>query len=139
MSGVFGLNFTHSGNPHAAEAETAWAVASAEWANMRPRSSTFGQLTLTSTAMTPGAPASIEAAWAYSCALLPQMLATTRAPRSLRSGSSCATHAATPGPWSPTELSMPAGVSCTRGARLPGQGCADSDFTTTAPRVERSM
>ena len=38
------------------------AVACAEWANMRLRSSRFGQLTLTSTATTPGAPASSAAA-----------------------------------------------------------------------------
>ncbi len=66
MSGVFGLNFTHSGNRHAAAAVTACAVARAEWANMRPRSSRLGQLTFTSTAMTPGAPSSIAAASAYS-------------------------------------------------------------------------
>jgi len=64
MSDTLGLNFTHNGNPHAVDAATAWAVACAEWANIRLRSSRLGQLTLTSTATTPGAPASIAAACA---------------------------------------------------------------------------
>ena len=62
---------------HAADAATARAVACAEWANIRLRSSTLGQLTLTSTATMPGVPASMAAAWAYSSAVRPQILATT--------------------------------------------------------------
>src|SRR5580692_5873538 len=62
------------------------------------------------------------------------MLTTTRAPDSPSAGRSSVTHAASPGPWRPTLLSMPAPTSCTRGAGLPGQGETESDLTTTAPR-----
>src|ERR1700689_4656395 len=62
------------------------------------------------------------------------MLTTTRAPVSLSAGRSSVTHAARPGPWRPTLLSMPAPTSCTRGAGLPGHGSTESDLTTTAPR-----
>ena len=55
--------------------------------------------------------------------------------RPAAAGSSSASQASTPGPCRPTLLSIPAGVSCTRGAGLPAQGSADSDFTTTAPSV----
>ena len=48
------------------------------------------------------------------------MLATTRAPVASRAGRSCSSQASTPGSWRPTLLSMPAGVSCTRGGGLPG-------------------
>jgi len=34
---------------------------------------------------------------------------------------------------------MPAAVSGNRGAGFPAYGSADSDFTTTAPRADRSM
>ncbi len=60
---TFGLSLAQRGRPHPAVAATASSVALAEWANMRRRSSTFGQLTFTSTATTAGgAPASIPAA-----------------------------------------------------------------------------
>src|ERR1700684_4095401 len=62
------------------------------------------------------------------------MLTTTRAPDSCSAGRSSVTHAARPGPWRPTLLSMPAPTSCTRGAGLPGHGSTESDLTTTAPR-----
>ena len=68
-SATLGLSLAQRGSPHAAAA-TASAVAVGEWANMRERSSTLGQLTLTSTATTgPGdrtASASSAAAWANS-------------------------------------------------------------------------
>ena len=51
-SGTFGLSLAHRGRPHAVAATTR-AVASAEWANIRDRSSTLGQLTLTSSAAMP--------------------------------------------------------------------------------------
>ena len=107
------------------------AVASAEWANMRDRSSTLGQLTLTSSAamQRAGAPCSpprrpAPAARAYSATVRPQMLTTTRAPAAASAGRSSAAHAARPGPCSPTLLSMPAPTSCTRGCRVarPGLG-----------------
>src|SRR5271170_4602543 len=62
------------------------------------------------------------------------MLTTTRAPESCSAGRSSVTHAASPGPWRPTLLSMPAPTSCTRGAGFPGHGSTESDLTTTAPR-----
>ena len=66
------------------------------------------------------------------------MLATTRAPVASSAGSSSSTQASTPGFCRPTLLSIPASVSCTRGAGFPGHGSAESDFTTTAPSVDRS-
>ena len=48
-SGTFGLSLAQRGSPHAVASSTR-AVASAEWANMRERSSTLGQLTLISSA-----------------------------------------------------------------------------------------
>src|SRR5580692_644992 len=62
------------------------------------------------------------------------MLTTTRAPDWPSAGRSSVTHAASPGPWRPTLLSMPAPTSWTRGAGLPGHGSTESDLTTTAPR-----
>ncbi len=77
-----GLSFTHRGSPQTAAAATASAVARAEWANMRLRSSRrLGQLTLTSTATTPGRPGQQSAPpVGRSSTRRPQMLATTRAP-----------------------------------------------------------
>ena len=65
-SGTLGLSLAHRCRPHAVAVMTR-AVASAEWANMRERSSTLGQLTLTSTA-TMHAPAGVAAAAATSSA-----------------------------------------------------------------------
>jgi hypothetical protein len=136
---TLGLSLAHRGRPQAAVAATTAAVASAEWANTSDRDSTFGQERFTSTATTSaGASASAVAAFSNSATLRPQMLATTRAPASTRAGSSSRLHASTPGPCRPTLLSMPAAVSCTRGAGFPGHGSAASDFTTTAPREARS-
>jgi hypothetical protein len=127
---------TQRGCPHSA-ADTASAVAVAEWANMRERSSTLGQLTLTSTATT-GAPTSSAAAAAKSSTLRPQMLATTRAPVAASGGRSSANQCRTPPPCRPTLLSIPPRTSRTRGAGLPGQAAADWDFATTAPRAPRA-
>ena len=44
--------------------------------------------------------------------------------------------AATPGPCSPTALSIPCGVGCSRGAGLPAHSKAASDLTTTAPSAD---
>ena len=67
-SGTFGLSLAQRGNPQAVAARTR-AVASAEWANMRERSSTFGQLTLTSSASM-HEPGPVDAAAATSSAAL---------------------------------------------------------------------
>ena len=62
---TLGLSLAQRGRRQAALAATASAVADAEWANMRRRSSRLGQLTFTSTATTSGgAPASMAAALA---------------------------------------------------------------------------
>ena len=62
---TLGLSLAQRGRLQAALAATASAVAVAEWANMRRRSSRLGQLTFTSTATTSGgAPASMDAALA---------------------------------------------------------------------------
>ncbi len=142
-SGTLGLSLAQRGRPHLVAAMTR-AVASAEWANTRDRSSTLGQLTLTSSAaiQRPGsvfaAATTSSAARPYSATVRPQMLTTTRAPAAASAGRSCSAHAARPGPCSPTLLSIPAPTSCTRGAGLPAQGPAERDFTTTAPSAERS-
>src|SRR5664279_3909875 len=65
------------------------------------------------------------------------MLTTTRAPTAASLGRSSAIHASRPGPWSPTLLSIPAGVWWTRGAAFPGHGSTDRDLTTTAPSSDR--
>ena len=49
---MFGESLAHSGRPQAPDAVTTAPVAVGEWANMRLRSSRFGQLTFTSTATT---------------------------------------------------------------------------------------
>jgi hypothetical protein len=134
-----GLSLAQRGRPHAAVAATTSAVAAAEWANRSRPDSVFGHERLTSTATTSGgAPASSCAARSYSAVVRPQIEATTRAPAARRGGRSCSSQAVTPGPWSPTLLSMPMPVSVTRSGGLPGQGSALSDFTTTAPRAPRS-
>ena len=80
-----------------------------------------------------------SAARRYSPTVRPQMLATTRTPAARSAGNCSAAQAATPGPCRPTLLIIPAGVASTRGAGFPGQGSAESDFTTTAPGAARSM
>ena len=67
-SGTLGLSLAQRGTPHAVASRTR-AVAAAEWANIRERSSTLGQLTLTSSAMM-HEPAPDEAATATSSAAL---------------------------------------------------------------------
>ena len=99
------------------------------------RSSTLGQLTLTSMAVRPSTPASRAAASAKSSTRWPQMLTTVRAPAATRRGRSSRTQASIPGPCRPTLLTMPDPAWWTRGAGLPGHGSTDSDLTTTAPRA----
>ena len=136
-SGVLGLSLAHSGRPAARQASTTSAVARAECANIRDRSSRFGQLALTSTAAT-SAPASASAAAANSSTVRPQSDATTVAPRACSAGRCRSRHAATPGPARPTELTMWPDCATTRGAGLPSQANAARDLTTTAPSAERS-
>ena len=63
-SATVGLSLAQRGTsgPSAATAASTSAVAVGEWANMWRRSSTFGQLTLTSMAVSPSTPASSAAA-----------------------------------------------------------------------------
>lgn len=49
-------------------------------------------------------------------------------------GRSFSTNAATPGFWSPMELSMPEGVSAMRGVSLPAQPFSERPFVVIAPR-----
>ena len=136
---VPGESFTQRGRPAAAAAATTSAVAMGERANISRPSSRFGHDTLTSTAMIESDAAAMSAAaLAYSSTRLPQMLTTTRAPAASRAGRSRASHAATPGPWSPTLFSIPPETGFKRGGGFPGQGSAESDFTTTAPSAARS-
>ena len=62
----------------------------------------------------------------------------TRAPRASSGGRSCSSQASTPGFCRPTELSIPAVASHTRGAGLPSQGKGDSDLAVTAPSAAGS-
>src|SRR5439155_8707816 len=134
------LSFAHNGRPHARLASTTSAVAAAEWANMRRRSSTLGHDTFTSTATTPsGAPERIVATFSYASTVNPQMLATTRAPVASSGGSSSSSHASAPAFCNPTLLIIPASLSYTRGAAFPAHASADTDFVTTAPSEERSI
>ena len=134
-SATVGLSLAHRGRPGQCSptAVTTSAVAVGEWANIRRRSSTLGQLTLTSNAVSPSTPARRPAAVAKSSTRCPQMLTTTRAPVAASRGRSRSIQASRPGPCSPTLLSIPSGVWWTRGAGLPGHGSIDSDLTTTAP------
>src|SRR5581483_3744674 len=59
-------------------------------------------------------------------------------PRARSAGSSSLTHVSTPGPWRPTELSMPALAGWRRGAGLPAHGNGASDFVVTAPSRDGS-
>ena len=134
-----GLSLAHRGRPHPSVARSTSVVASAEWANRSRPASVLGHDRLTSTATTPsGAAASSSAARRYSSTVRPQIDATTRAPVASSAGRSSASQAATPGPWRPTELIIPAVVSCTRSGGFPATGSACSDFTTTAPSAARS-
>ncbi len=136
-SATVGLSLAHSGTsgPLPATADRTSAVAVGEWANMWRRSSTFGQLTLTSMAATPSTPTSSDAALAKSSTRWPQMLTTTRAPVAASRGRSSRTQASMPGPCRPTLLTMPAPAWCTRGEGLPGHGSTDRDLTTMAPNA----
>ena len=95
---------------------------SAEWANMCRRSSRFGQDRLTSTATTVGRRAGQQLGGRPGtrrrcgprCRPRPGRRSASSAGRSSRS------QAPTPGPCRPTLLSIPAAVSCSRGAGLPG-------------------
>ncbi len=142
MSGsswVVAPSLAQRGRRHPLVASIAARVATAEWENMCRRSSRFGQERFTSTATTSaGARARRSAAARYSSTVRPQMLATTRAPVSRSAGRSSLSQAATPGPWSPTAFSIPAGVGCSLGAGFPAQANAASDLTTTAPSEPRS-
>jgi hypothetical protein len=130
-----GLSLAHRGRAghDSPTAVITSAVAAGEWANILRRSSMLGQLTLTSTAVIPGMPATAAAALAKSPTRWPQMLTTTRAPVAASRGRWRWVQSSNPGPWSPTLLIIPAPTWCTRGAGLPGHGSTDSDLTTTAP------
>ena len=104
---------------------------------MPVRPSRFGQLALTSSAQI-FAPASARAASENSCTLLPQIEATVFALACSSAGKYSLRHRATPGPLSPTELSIDSPHEATRGAGLPAHSNAARDFTTIPPSVERS-
>ena len=58
----------------------------------------------------------------YSSGVFPEMLAMTFTSNCRRKGSSSRIKASTPGFCSPTELSIPRGVSAIRGGGLPSRG-----------------
>src|SRR5439155_614725 len=142
MSVVLGESLAHTilSAPAASRTPPTTSAASfASWANMRRGSSRLGQERLISHATTPSHTASASAAARYSSTVLPQMLATTRAPLARRAGRCSDAQAATPGLSRPTALIIePPATAWTRGGRLPAHGNAESDFTTTAPNAEGS-
>ncbi len=107
-------------------------------AKTRPRFATFGHEMFTSTAPTPGSPASRAASSANSSASLPAIETTAVAPASRSHGRSCARNASMPGPCRPIELSIPDGVSAIRGVGRPERGSRRIDFVTTPPSVATS-
>ncbi len=132
---VCAVSFAHTGRSATATiAAMACAVSSACCAKRCAPPSRFGQLRLTSMAMmSSGAPFSCAATFSNSSMVRPQMLTTTRAFARCSAPRSIASHDSTPGPCNPTLFNIPSRASCNRGAALPAQGSAASDFTTTAP------
>ena len=138
-SGTFGASLGMMGSVVAARtARTTSAKVSTRVPKLAPPSLTLGQETLSSSMATPGLPSSAAATWAYSSALVPQMLTMAGTPRAARKGRSSAMKASTPGPCRPMALSRPPGTSAWRGRGLPGQGRARTPLTVTAPRRETS-
>ena len=137
---TFGESFARTGRsrPASTTAPIAAAVASGSWAKICSRAWWFGQLTFTSIATRSSrAGSSNFAARPKSSTVVPHTDAITRAPAARSAGRSCAIHAVTPGPCSPTAFNMPAAVMCSRGAGLPGHGSADSDLAVIAPSRAR--
>ena len=135
-SATVGLSLAQRGSAgqDSPTAATTAAVAAGEWANIRRRSSTFGQLTLTSRAAMPGTPASTAAALAKSATRWPQMLTTTRAPAAVSSGRSWSIQASMPGALEPDAVDHPRRRLVQAGRRVAGpRAPRDRDLTTTAP------
>src|SRR4030042_158516 len=90
--------------------------------NWSPPRLTLGQLTLSSRAEIPLAAASRPATSTYSSAVDPPRLTITGRPRARVSGSTSARKRSRPTLARPMELSIPAGVSATRGGGVPPRG-----------------
>ena len=126
-SATVGLSLAHRGSAgqDSPTAATTSAVAEGEWANIRRRSSRFGQLTLTSRATMPGTPASAAAALAKSSTRWPQMLTTTRAPAATQAGQVPVDPGVDPGALQPDAVEHPRRRLVHAGRRVAG------------PRVDR--
>ncbi len=113
-----------------------WATTSAaevqEVPNAAPPSLTFGQEMLTSSRSIPLL-SSRSAIAQYSSTVLPATFAMTTTSRLFRWGSSFCRNASTPGFCSPTELSIPDGVSAIRQGGLPCRSCRVVPLTEMPP------
>ena len=140
MSVTSGDSFAKTGTLELRRTADTTAAADAGWqAKTWPRSSTFGQLMLTSMSATPSTSRSAWASSVYSCTELPAIDTTGRAPRSSSHGRSLARKASIPGPCRPIELSIPLAVSAIRGVGRPARGRRITDFVTTPPSVVTSV
>ena len=120
---------------------TTLALAIGSQAKTRPRLATLGQEMLTSTPTTASKASlarRVAATSANSPLVLPAMETRVRAPACLSQARSLSTNAEMPGPWSPIELSIPAGVSAIRGVPRPDRGSAITDLVTNAPSSRMS-
>ena len=100
-----------------------------------PPTSTLGQLMFSSSAAIPGMPSSIAAICPNSSTVSPARLTMTGTFHFAQAAASSSITSLMPTFWSPMELSMPAGVSATRGWRLPPRGAIVTPLLTTAPRA----
>ena len=117
------------------------AAASGEVPKAMPPPWTLGQLMFTSSQPTSGRAPKAWAKVAYSSREYPEMLAMTGFPKlagSAIQGSSSARTASMPGFWSPTEFSMPQGVSAMRGVGLPTRGSVVVPLKEKLPSIRMS-
>ena len=138
MSVTSGESFAKTGTPGRCwrrTAATTSAAARGSQAKTWPRSSTLGQVMLTSTIARPGAAAQPVG----ELGVLVDAAAGDRhdgagaalgQPRQV----ACSRKASMPGPCSPIELSIPLGVSAIRGVARPDAGASMIDLVTTPPR-----
>ncbi len=141
-SGSVGESLTKSGSRVAARAWlTTSASAHGSAPNSIPPACTFGQLTLSSKAETPGESFNSRTTSAYSCTWSPTTFTSTRAAFrcSASQGSSDCRTTLTPGLASPIALTIPPANSATRGEGAPWRGCMLTALVTNPPSSSRSI
>ena len=121
MSATCGDNFTSTGKPvRSRTAATMASVVAASSPTTRPPSHTFGHETFNSKPLTPGT-------------VSPAMLTMTGTSHCSQIGAFSLITLRTPMFWRPMALSIPAGVSATRGPRSPARGRNVMLLQTMAP------